>query len=523
MTTATTDADSDWLTELDVIDTSWNVTTFRYSHLGKLPLELLEIVVRFVPTASLSAVARINPQLRELAEKNLYSHITIGDRYESTMTNDEFWPLCRTLKRRSDLAQMVRVFDGTVYDQNVKVEVDLCTIFPDDAHFRTSTTVMMNQTVLAGRIFTELLPRADKIQLTLNRACSPYNGWADMSTCKLLALKPLNASRLIPDFNSSTAHQIQFLGLQQLTELIFAGSEFHWTLAKLPCLRRLCLVRPCVILPDEAPHEMNGRLRTLEISARSAILRSSSRHYDNLKDFLAHFPSLVNLRININDFDVDELPKDESDTQELGDCDYNVLLKRLVPIADHLQALHLGIHVDSDHFTSTQGRAYMYLYLAQPASTFQQFKSLKNLIVPYRCLFGQTTSAVDTLPSPTAILPHTLEDLRIHCPHVHIYDWLLRIRTARDQLPVLSQIELYCQLPFGDEYPLFAFENSDHPAMDVLEGELGITMHITSREGDWTPEWNAYDLDTLDIIDWLDSLTEHGGMDRLLEWIKFET
>lgn len=49
MTTAAADTASDWLTELDAIDTTWNVTAFRYSHLGSLPLELLEIFVLHVP------------------------------------------------------------------------------------------------------------------------------------------------------------------------------------------------------------------------------------------------------------------------------------------------------------------------------------------------------------------------------------------------------------------------------------------------------------------------------------------
>jgi len=336
--------------------------TFRYSHLGRLPLELLEIVVEFIPTISLPAAARISPQLRELAEKNLYSHINIGGRHSGTTIKDEFWPLYCTLKRRSDLSQIVRMLDGTVYDQNVKIETDLHSVFPGDAHIRTSTKVMMNQSVLAGRILTELLPRVDKIQLTLNLACSLFNGWADTSTCELLALKPLTASKLLPDCNSSTAHQLQFPDLQQLTEIYFAGSEFHWALAKLPCLRRLRLGRPCIILPDEAPHGINNTLRTLEMSARTAILRSSSRHYDNLRGFLAHCPSLVNLQITIDDFAVDELPDHESDSQDLEDCDYNVLLQRLSPIADHFQALHLGVYIDSDDFTSMQGRASMYLF-----------------------------------------------------------------------------------------------------------------------------------------------------------------
>lgn len=93
----------------------------------------------------------------------------------------------------------------------------------------------------------------------------------------------------------------------------------------------------------------------------------------------------------------------------------------------------------------------------------------------------------------------------------------MRLRQVRDRLPALSEIELYCQLPYGNECPVFAFENWDHPAMDMMTEEFGITVHIKSRERDWKPVWNDYDLGNLDVIDWLDSLGEHNRTDGLLE------
>ncbi|KAF3045208.1 hypothetical protein E8E12_010733 [Didymella heteroderae] len=233
MTSATADAASDWLPELDVIDASWNITAFSYSLLGRFPYELLALIVQYIPTNSLPAVAYISRQLRELAEKNLYSHIVIGDNRGSTTSKDPFWSLLCTLIRRSDLAQMVSIFSGTVYDRNVNIKVETSSIFPDDAHFCSFTKVSLDQVVIAGRTLLELLTRIDKIQLKLYQAHSASYDWMDTSLYKLLALEPLQACRLIPNFDSSTAHRMHFPGLQQLTELDFAGSEFHWALAKL--------------------------------------------------------------------------------------------------------------------------------------------------------------------------------------------------------------------------------------------------------------------------------------------------
>lgn len=514
MTASTASTASYWLTEFDDIDASWNTTAFNHSRLGRLPIELLEPIVQYIPKSHLPAVARISSQLRELAEKCLYSHIDIGDRHGCTTSKDPFWPLLCTLVRRSDLAQMVRDFSGTVYDQDVNVEVDTSNIFPGDTHFRSATKVLLNQMVIAGRILLELLTKVNKVHLTLNLPYKAVNSWVDTTTCKLLALEPLSTCRLIPDFDSLTANRLYLPGLQQLTEFDYAGSEFHWALAKLPCLRKLRLTRPCVVLPDEASNEVNRKVTTLEISARSEILRGDSRHYVTLKAFLAHFPSLVNLRVVIYDIDVDALPEDVSDPQDQNERSYSILLERLSSVADHLKALHLGVNDDADDY---DGHASKFLCDVQPASSFRQFKSLKTLIVPYRCLLGRTTSTVDTLPSSATILPATLKDLRIHCPQIHIYDWLMRFRKVRNRLPALSEIELYCQLPYGDEYPVFAFENWDHPAMDMMTEELGITVHVTSRERDWNPDWNDYDLDILDVIDWLDSLGEHNWTDGHLE------
>lgn len=139
---------------------------------------------------------------------------------------------------------MVRDFSGTVYDQDVNVEVDTSNIFPGDTHSRSATKVLLNQIVVAGRILLELLTKVNKVHLTLNLPYTAVKSWVDTTACKLLALEPLSTCRLIPCFDSLTAHRLHLPCLQQLAEFDFAGSEFHWALAKLPCLRKLRLDTP---------------------------------------------------------------------------------------------------------------------------------------------------------------------------------------------------------------------------------------------------------------------------------------
>ena len=83
-------------------------------------------------------------------------------------------------------------------------------------------------------------------------------------------------------------------------------------------------------------------------------------------------------------------------------------------------------------------------------------------MVPYQCLLGQTTSTVDTFPSPAKILPSTLEHLKVHYPQIYVYDGLFRLCKVPNRLPLLSEAELYCLRRYGDNYDVFAFVHREH-------------------------------------------------------------
>lgn len=415
---------------------------------------------------------------------------------------------------------MVRESSCVIYDQDVKIEVNKNSLFDGDEHFRSIAKLSLSQMGIEGRILMQQIPNAEKIAIYLGLESIEPEGWGETTTCEHLARTPLSTGKFIPRFDSMTAYNVQLPGLQQLTELSFAGSEFHWALAKLPRLRKLQLSQPCVVLPDEAPNKVNTELKLLKICAQSDILRSNSNHYSNLGKFLAHFPSLEDMEITIYDLEVDVLqPLNQSDPPDEAEQSYSTLLERLDSVAEQLQRLHLLMYNAEDNWSTSASR---FLLDVQPASGFQDFKKLTGISVPSQCLFRKISPTVDTVPSPAAVLPAAFEYLTIDCPQVHIYDWLLQLRKVRDELPDLFDIELHCQLPFGDEWPVLAFKNDDHPVFDILANELDINLYVTKREQDWKAEWDEYDASVPDVIDWLDDLGGDGGMDKLLEWINFK-
>lgn len=60
--------------------------------------------------------------------------------------------------------------------------------------------------------------------------------------------------------------------LQKLTCLEWWGFEFHWILARSPCLRNLRLISPVKLIEDGAPNETNSAVTTLRLTFRSWLL-----------------------------------------------------------------------------------------------------------------------------------------------------------------------------------------------------------------------------------------------------------
>jgi hypothetical protein len=101
--------------------------TFSQTRLGRLPIELLQNVTRHLNKHDLTAVARISPELRTLAERRLYSDIhlpyVVEDYGKREGDHMEHWPLRQTLSHWPDLAQRVSSMDIIAQDVQHDVEV----------------------------------------------------------------------------------------------------------------------------------------------------------------------------------------------------------------------------------------------------------------------------------------------------------------------------------------------------------------------------------------------------------------
>lgn len=504
MTEGTDTSVTAWLNELDDIDVSWNTTTFAQSYPGRLPSEILDSIIGFVQTSDLPAVARISPRLRKLAEKHLYTWIDLKTHNDGgwprPVYHDSAWMLYCTLSHREDLAQGIKRYSATLFDQEVSINVDTSALFPGDTQLSSAAKVSLQHILIGGRILG-LLTNLEELRMEISK--SAHSLWwlsIEDRARKEMAADPL--AHLLPAFNHATAHTIQCPGLQRLTYLEFGGAEIHWALAKSPCLRKICLTRPCVILSDEAPDEVNTSLKTLTMAARSTILRKNSRRYASFPSFLAHFPSLRELTVRISDFAADELPMRPDQIHIDDELDYTNLLDKISVVAAYLTELDIGVYSDAKEDDT---RANDYLRQVLPGPGFQQFKALKSLLVLYQCLLGHTLSLVDSVPSPATTLAPNLESLAIHCPQIYLYDWLARLELVQYCLPELSSVVLYCQRPYGDGYNVFEFEHHDHRVREVL-AKIGVELHLDYRQRDWEEEWDNYDLKILDAIEWLKGL-----------------
>lgn len=272
MVTESATAATDWLTELDSIDTTWNITAFNHSYLGRLSVELLQSIVQYIPAHLIPAVARTSSGLREVAERQLYTCINLSKRADVVSGGkDVLWPLHCTLARRPDLAQRVKKFSATLYDRDVRVEIDTSALFPDDIHFSSAAKVSLHEMVVVGRILLQQLINVEAVSLVLNSSPPKTVTWGvETTACELLTPQPI--SKLLPEFECTSAHQLQLFGLQKLNFLKFAGAEFHWIFARSPYLRKIDLTRACIILPDGAPDEVNTNVRSLSIPARQSLM-----------------------------------------------------------------------------------------------------------------------------------------------------------------------------------------------------------------------------------------------------------
>jgi hypothetical protein len=137
-----------------------------------------------------------------------------------------------------------------------------------------------------------------------------------------------------------------------------------------------------------------------------------------------------------------------------------------------------------------------------PSNGFSHFKALKELDVPYRCLFGRPRNRWAHLSiTPTMLFPPSLEKLSVFGPTLAFLDWLARLLWYRDEVPSLQLVSLMCATTYSDSYNIMVYESYPHRAFAALKS-LAIRLAVECRDGNWQDDWANYELAAVDLSNW---------------------
>ncbi|KAH4569692.1 hypothetical protein HBH84_122200 [Parastagonospora nodorum] len=324
--------------DLDTIDPKYMLSPFSHTLLGRLPIELLEIVTVHLHRRDLAAVAHINPVLRALAERQLYRSLQSLSQQDDTNGDSRFlgyyrgrggtrggrrghhtrlrqrskalYMLYKTLSSRLDLCGIVKTASLDVVDRNIAVSIPFTSVFPGGLPFTSNLDMTLPEPTVAGALIQQI-HSLKRLSLRLYEA-------APNSSDEHAYFMPQCLRALFPRFSSRDTHCAPFTGLQKLKTLDWSGREFLWILAKSPYLLELRLSSSCQVLPDKSPHETKESLQFLRYVSRSSIFSHGVHYSEYLQPFLAHFTSLQRLELIIDDSNVNEASGQDISFQKEG-------------------------------------------------------------------------------------------------------------------------------------------------------------------------------------------------------------
>jgi hypothetical protein len=237
-------------------------------------------MTRHLNKYDLAAVARISPELRAPAERQLYPDIHLpyvaedyGKREGDHM---EHWPLCQTLSHRLDLAQRVSSMDIIAQDVQHDIEVLSMQLLPVQVYFPATFHIEIPQGTVTGMLL-QRLPNLKHLDLTLPLLYDPRRKYKNEDMEVYLPgyeddLLPQAMRTLFPSFDPQTAHLADPPLLPNLEILHYIGDEMHWALLKSARLQRVYFGRVCNILSDAAPDDVSKSAKMLTMPFRSRIL-----------------------------------------------------------------------------------------------------------------------------------------------------------------------------------------------------------------------------------------------------------
>jgi hypothetical protein len=254
-------------------------------------------------------------------------------------------------------------------NDTIRVEADLSSAFLGSFSFNSNIPFEIKEIIIVAALLQHL-PEVQVLTIQLGKCHRRYATNVPVENC---------LSKRFPGFDSLRSHQIPSRMLQKLTRLEWWGFEFHWILARSPCLRDLLLMSPVKLVENRAPDKTNPVVTTLKLTFRSWILLTEEPDYDNIKLFLAHFPSLKSLLICVKDTGM-QIEGSPFDVNDQSQASFSHLATRLDAVAPFLTNFELktNFHGDADHSR--------WLYYVTPGAGFQNFCMLRSLKIPYHCL-----------------------------------------------------------------------------------------------------------------------------------------
>ncbi|KAF2114199.1 hypothetical protein BDV96DRAFT_647675 [Lophiotrema nucula] len=221
--------------------------------------------------------------------------------------------------------------------------------------------------------------------------------------------------------------------------------------------------------------------------------------YQQIPAVLSRLTALKALRIYFNNEWRNRISRDLEETLSIfSRGDHSTIVGTLSPAHSTLEVLQFGVSLGYSHDT----RAY--LDWVQPADTFTSFKCLRLLVISQEGLVG---TASNTMKHPTALLPQSLEALRIFYPRYSLYDWIELIAPCREQLPNLRLLQLYIFNGRGDLFEKLRYTNSYYRTKKAL-GSIGTQFRLGCSTDIAREEWKDenYDPCTSDLVEFLESL-----------------
>lgn len=355
-----------------------------------------------LPKQDLLAVTRVDRTLQDLAHRSLYRTIKIpyiaGD-------IDAIFFLNRTLDAHPELAPKIKRLDLTIMDRTMSISVSARK--SADKSLAKKVTTHTSEPIQIRKLLEHVI-HVEHLSLEL---------LSDPNGIGMARLKKDCVAELFPGFNPLTAHLNPPAILQKVLEMCYRGEDFHWIMARSPCLRKLEVDGLCRILADGAPEETNPALKSFSLMYRSAILNPNVDCFDTLTPFLAHFPSLESLKIQVEDDPRTRYSSSNRDNinENSSAGTYSLLVTRLEPGSKMLTTLDLAVDPCSEpHYLE-------YMHYIIPRDGFRGVTALKNLYVPHNWLFGPVVNVpqwVSHHPSITDTLLTSIEFLEVYCPRI---------------------------------------------------------------------------------------------------------